>query len=93
MGSPGIASFGHEVDLSTAIKYLGDTCIIAGNIEPAVILRGTHEQVYELSKQAIEKAKYAPRGFILMPGCGVASLAPPYNIYMMKKAVNDIGWY
>lgn len=93
MGNPGIVSVGHEVDLTTAIKYFGDTCIIAGNVEPAVIQSGTHQQVYELSKRCIEEAKYAPRGFILMPACEFPPMAPPYNLYVMKKAINDFGWY
>ena len=93
MGNPGILSFGHEVDLNTAIKYFGETCIIAGNIEPAVIQTGTPKQVYELAQKAINKAKYAPRGFILMPGCGLPPAAPPYNVFMMKKAVEDFGLY
>lgn len=93
MGHPGIVSFGHEVDLTTAIKYFGDTCIIAGNIEPAVIQSGTPQKVYELCKQAIMKAKYAPRGYMLMAGCEVPPMAPPYNFYMMTKAINDFGWY
>jgi len=93
MGDPGIVSFGHEVDLTTAIKYFGDTCIIAGNIEPAAIQTGTPQQVYELCRQAIEKAKYAPRGFILEPGCELSPMSPPYNVYTMKKAINDFGWY
>ena len=93
MGGPGIATFGHEVDLTTAIKYFGDTCIIAGNIEPAVIQTGTPQEVYELCKQAIEKAKHAPRGYLLMPGCGLPPKAPPYNVYMLKKSVDDFGRY
>ncbi len=93
MGNPGIVSFGREVDLHTAIKYFGDTCIIAGNVEPQVIQSGTPQQVYELCKQAIEKGKKAPRGYILMAGCEVPPMAPPYNVYMMKKAVEDFGWY
>jgi uroporphyrinogen decarboxylase len=93
MGNPGIVSFGHEVDLTTAAKYFGDRCIVAGNVEPAVIQTGTHEQVYELAKNAIEKAKYAPRGFILTPGCGLPPLAPPYNVFTLKKAADDFGRY
>ncbi|MDP2931835.1 MAG: uroporphyrinogen decarboxylase family protein [Chloroflexota bacterium] len=93
MGDPGIVSFGHEVDLATAVKYFGDTCVIAGNIQPAVIQTGTPEQVYQLCGQALAKAKYAPRGFILMPGCELSPLTPPHNVYMMKKAVTDFGWY
>ncbi|MFC1995728.1 uroporphyrinogen decarboxylase family protein, partial [Chloroflexota bacterium] len=93
MGKSGIVSFGHEVDLSTAIQYFGDTCIIAGNINPTVIQMGTAQQVYELSMQCIEKGKDAPRGYILTAGCDIPPLAPPYNLYAMMKAVKNIGWY
>lgn len=93
MGDPGIVSIGHEISLTTAIEHFGDTSIIAGNIEPAIIQEGTPQQVYELSRQCIEKAKYAPRGFLLTPGCGLPPMAPPYNVFMMKKAINDFGWY
>jgi uroporphyrinogen decarboxylase len=93
MGDPGIVSFGHQVDLTGAIKYFGDRCIIVGNIDPTVIHNGTPRQVYELCRQCIEQAKYAPRGYMLMSGCEVPPMSPPYNVYMMKKAVNDFGWY
>ncbi len=93
MGDNGIVTFGHEVDLTTAIEYFGDTCIIAGNVEPQLIQNGTPQQVYEAARQCIEKAKYAPRGFILMPGCELPPMAPPYNVYMLKKAAIDFGWY
>ena len=93
MGDTGLVSFGPEVDLTTAIKYFGDKCIIAGNVDPIVIWTGTPQQVYELCKQCIEKAKYAPRGFMLMAGCEIPPMSPPYNVYMMRKAVNDFGWY
>jgi len=93
MGNPGIVTFGHEVDLTTAINYFGDKCIIAGNIEPQIIQNGTPQQVYELARQCIDKAKYAPKGFILTAECELPPIAPPYNVYMMKKAVMDFGWY
>ena len=93
MGNPGMVSIGHQVDLSTAIKYFGDKNIVVGNIEPQIIQTGTPHEVYKLSKQAIEKAKYAPRGYMLMSGCEIPPTAPPYNVYMMRKAINDFGWY
>jgi uroporphyrinogen decarboxylase len=92
-GDPGICSFGQEVNLSKAIEMFGDKNIIAGNVEPAIIQMGTGQQVYELSKACIEKAKHAPSGFILMPGCECPVYAPPYNVYSMKKAVMDFGFY
>ena len=89
---PSILSFGHEVDLNDAAKYFPDD-IIMGNIEPAVIQTGTPQQVYELCRIAIEKGKRIAGGFILAPGCGMPPRAPAYNVWMLTKAVNDLGWY
>jgi len=88
---PSILSFGHEVDLEVAGKYFPED-IIFGNIEPAIIQTGTPQQIYELSKIAIEKGKKAPGGFILGPGCGLLA-APPVNVFSMTRAVDDFGWY
>ena len=92
-GDPGILSFGHEVDLSKAIEVFGDKHAIAGNIEPQVIQNRPWQEVYELCRIAIEKAKMAPSGYLLMAGCEVPVQAPPYNIYVMKKAVMEFGFY
>jgi uroporphyrinogen decarboxylase len=92
-GDPGMVSIGHEVDIEAAIKYLGDNVIIFGNIEPALIMTGTPEQVYEKCRIAIEKGKKAPRGFVLMAGCEVPVFTPPINLWAMRKAINDFGWY
>jgi uroporphyrinogen decarboxylase len=89
MGDPGIVSFGHEVDLTDAVIRFGNHCIIAGNVEPAVIHLGPAHEVYRLSRDALEKGQKAPCGFILMPGCGVPPDAPPYHLYMLKKALTD----
>jgi len=92
MGDPGIVSVGHEVDLETASKVFPDH-ILVGNVEPAVIQTGTPEQVYELCRICIEKGKQHPGGFALAPGCELPPMAPPYNVWMMRKAINDFGWY
>lgn len=93
MGDNGIVSFGCEVDLDSAIEYFGDKCIIAGNIDPMVILTGTPQEVYELSKRCIEKGGNSPGGYILTAGCDIPPIAPPYSIYVMSKAVSDADWY
>ena len=92
MGDPAILSFGHEVDLDTASKYFPND-IILGNVEPAVIQMGTPEEVYELSRICIEKGKKHPGGYVLAPGCEMPPTAPPYNVWTMRKAINDFGWY
>ena len=93
MGDHGIMSFGHEVDLDKAKKMFGEKCIIAGNMEPARLQLSTPAEVYELCKQAILKGKDAPLGYIFMPGCELAPDTPPYNVYVMKKALEDFGYY
>jgi uroporphyrinogen decarboxylase len=93
MDHPGIISIGKEISINTAIQYFGKTEIIAGNIEPAMLQTGTPRQVYECCRQAIEDGKRAPQGYVLMPGCEVPVNTPPHNLYTMKKAVDDFGWY
>jgi uroporphyrinogen decarboxylase len=93
MGNHGIISIGKEVDIKTAIDYFGDKCVIAGNIEPAMLQTGTPSQIYELCREAIEKGKHSPHGYALMQGCEVPVNTPPYNLYVMRKAIKDFGWY
>jgi uroporphyrinogen decarboxylase len=92
IGDPGILSFGHEVDLDSASGYFPND-IIVGNVEPAVIHSGKPEKIYELSRMCIEKGKRHPGGFALSPGCELPPLSPPYNVWTMRKAINDFGWY
>jgi len=92
IGEPGILSFGHEVDLDRASEYFPND-IIVGNVEPAVIHIGKPEEIYELSRICIEKGKKHPGGYALSPGCELPPLAPPYNVWTMRKAINDFGWY
>lgn len=92
LGDPGILSFGHEVDMETASGYFPDH-IIVGNVDTSVIQSGEPEEVYELSRVCIEKGKKHPGGFALAPGCELPPLAPPFNVWMMRKAINDFGWY
>ncbi len=93
MGDIGVISFGHEVDLDKAIELFGDKTVIAGNVNTSVIQLGTPEEVYEQTKQCILKGKKAPRGYILMPGCELPPRAPWVNVYYMRKALNDFGFY
>ena len=93
MGNPGICSIGSQIEIATAIEHLGDKAIIAGNVEPHILQTAEPEQVYELCRQAIIMGKKAPHGFMLMSGCETPPDTPPYNVYMMRKAIDDFGWY
>jgi len=92
MGDRAMLSFGHEVDLVTAAQYFPDH-IIAGNVNPQVIAKGSPQEVYKLTREALEKGKKCPGGYVLMGGCSIPHIAPPYNIYTMKKACDEFGWY
>lgn len=89
---PSILSFGHEVELHDAARYFPDD-IIMGNIEPALIQTGTPQQVYERCRTRIEQGKEIKGGFILAPGCGLPPRSAPYNVWMITKAVQDVGAY
>jgi len=93
MGDLGICSIGSQIEIATAIKHLGTKAIIAGNIEPNILQTGPPQQVYRLCKEIIEAGKKAPRGFMLMSGCETPPETPPYNVYLMRKAIDDFGWY
>jgi uroporphyrinogen decarboxylase len=93
MGNPGICSVGSQIEIATAIEHLGDMAIIAGNIEPHVIQTAVPQEIYQICREAIKAGKQAPRGFMLMSGCETPPDTPPYNIYMMRKAISDFGWY
>jgi uroporphyrinogen decarboxylase len=92
MGSPGMVSFGPEVDLDVASRYFPDT-IIMGNADPAKIQTGTPEDVYELTKACILKGRKHPGGYMLVPGCELPPKAPDDNVYAMLQAVSDFGWF
>jgi len=93
MGSPGICSIGSQIEIASAIEYLGDIAIIAGNIEPYILLAEKPQRIYQLCKKAIETGKKALRGFILMSGCETPPDTPSSNVHMMRKAIDDFGWY
>jgi uroporphyrinogen decarboxylase len=92
-GERGILSFGDEVDLTRAMEVFGEKHIVAGNVEPRLIAEGTWLDVYESARACIDQAKYAYGGYILMAGCDIPPSSPPYNIYALKKAVMDFGFY
>lgn len=92
-GDPGFLSFGHEIDLEKAGEYFPKAVII-GNLEPAIIVMGTPEEVYQATKKVIEKGKrLGPHRFMFAPGCELPPRSPVENIWAMMQAVSDYGWY
>lgn len=92
-GDPGMISFGHEISLETAAKYFPDQ-IIAGNVDPQIIAKGSPEQVLNACRETIEQGKrYCKDRYVFMGGCELSPSTPPYNIYLMQKARDEFGWY
>ncbi len=92
-GDPGMLSFGQEVELSKAAEVFPDH-IIAGNVDPVMIANGKPDEIYAACRTAIEQGKkYCPGRFVLMGGCEIPPIVPPYHIYIMQKAVEDFGAY
>jgi len=91
MGNPGIVSIGNQVSIKSAIEHFGDTCVIAGNLATELVVGGTAREIYDAAKSCIEDGRKAPRGFILMTACETPPLTPPYNFYVINKAVHDCG--
>ena len=91
-GDPGILSFGHEVDLADLYDVFPQH-IMMGNVEPAIILTGTPEQVYDATRVCIEKGMKHPGGYMLGAGCEFPPGAPEENMWAMVQALSDFGWY
>jgi uroporphyrinogen decarboxylase len=93
-GAPGILSIGHEIPIRMMAEHFPQD-IIAGNIEPRLVAKGTPQEVYEASKRCIlEGMQHCKRGqFIFMAGCELPYDVPPVNVYMMQKAAEEFGNY
>lgn len=92
-GMRGMISVGKESSLEDAAKYFPEH-VICGNIDPALIMNGTPEEVYKTSCEIIERGKELLRGrFEFMAGCEVGPGSPEENVAMMVKAVRYVGWY
>lgn len=91
-GDPGIISTPHEVELEKMDEFFPND-IIFGNIEPAIIQTKTAEEVYEATRDMVERGKKLNAGYIFSQGCELPPMAPVENIKAMQQAVEDFGYY
>lgn len=88
-----IIDLDQSVEIVEGKAAIGGRATLRGNLDPfGLVLEGTPEQVFEASRECIEKAKPGGR-FILAPGCTVAYHTPPENIRALQKAVEEFGVY
>ncbi len=92
MGVPGIVSIGHEIDVARAAEVFPND-IIAGNLNPTLMVTGQAEVILEQSREIIAKGKACPGGFAFSPGCELPTVALPESVQLMTQAVLEHGWY
>ena len=92
MGSTGVdcADIDHQVNMREVKEKAG--IIAKGNIDPALLMMGTREQVLEKSREVLESAKQGG-GLILSSGCEVAPDTPHENLRAMVEACKLYGTY
>lgn len=88
-----IISVSEKMDIEHTAKMFGNNYIIGGNIPTNLLICGTQREVFNASKNIVQKMKYHAGGFILMPSCDLPVQTPPLNLYAALKAVTDFGSY
>jgi len=73
-----------QVDIAEARKILGNEVILAGNINPVLVQDNSRDEVFQMSKDLIEKHKN--ERFIFSAGCEITVLTSPKNLMAMREA-------
>jgi uroporphyrinogen decarboxylase len=84
--------FGWSVDLDHIARVMGGRIVLAGNVDPRLILSGTPDDVREATRRVIAKlARF--RGFIVQDGNNIPPGSPLENINAMMEAAERYGRY
>lgn len=92
-----IIEIDQKVDIGFARTLLGPEANLIGNLDPShTLLRGTPDEVYSRSREAIQKGVSGDGGagaghFILGSGCFVPTGTPVENLKQMVRASRDLG--
>jgi MtaA/CmuA family methyltransferase len=73
-----------QVDLDHARKVLGDDIVLGGNINPVIVQDKSEDEVYNLSKDLVNRHKNEK--YLLAAGCEITVLTPPENLMAMRRA-------
>lgn len=80
-----------SADLTKVAKVFGNRCALLGNLDTAMMMRGTPAQVYEQTKKDVLAYKNFQKGFIAGTACECPPFAPPANVMAFMRAVNEYG--
>ena len=82
--------FGYQVPPRVAAANLGGKMLLSGNINPMLMLTGTHADVKAAAREALEAL--APcGGFLLSDGANVCPGTPLENLAALTQAAEDYG--
>ncbi len=73
-----------QVDIDHARSILGENVILCGNINPVTVQDKTSEEVFQMSKNLVDKHKN--ERYILSAGCEITALTAPENLKAMSEA-------
>ncbi len=73
-----------QVDIDNAREILGNKIVIGGNINPVLVQDKPEEEVYDLSKNLVDK--YKNQKYLLAGGCEITVLTPHKNLMAMRRA-------
>lgn len=73
-----------QVDLEKGREILGSKVVIGGNINPVLIQDKSEEEVYDLSRDLVQKHK--GEKYLLAAGCEITVLTPAQNLAAMRRA-------
>lgn len=73
-----------QVDIGHSRQILGDNVVLGGNINPVLIQNKTAAEVFDMSKELVDK--YRDQKYLLAAGCEITVLTPPENLMAMRKA-------
>jgi len=73
-----------QLDMIHAREILGEKVIFAGNINPVLVQNKSRDEVFEMSRNLVEKHKN--ERFILSAGCEISVLTPKENLKAMSDA-------
>lgn len=77
-----------RIDLDTAIKRLGESVVVQGNLDPLALFL-PHDRIKERVKDILQKASGA-RGHIFNLGHGVVPQTPPSTVKALVEMVHEL---
>jgi len=78
-------SLDKPVDISSALKLVGDKVALVGNIAPATLLNGGSEEIIRETKDAVNKGVH-----VVAPGCGILPSTPLNHVKTYVEHVKGL---